>query len=182
VTEGTRGEETNYEEAAAKAHLAFVSSVSRVAVQAMIALHFPPPSRTPALHDRQSVDDVMRELLDDGRADTIAADTPHFWVVVRALRDFVAANGELPLSGEVPDMTATTEQYLRLQRVFVDKAAEDRADMRARVAALAASAGMPADAIPVALVDRACKNARFLRCFRLHSLASEHALDERTKE
>jgi NEDD8-activating enzyme E1 regulatory subunit len=128
------------------------------------------------------VDDVMRELLDDARADTLTPATPPFWVIVRALRDFVTAHGELPLSGELPDMTATTDQYLRLQRVFVDKAAEDRADLRARVAALAAAAGIAADAIPVTMVDRACKNARFLRCFRLHSLADEHALDERTKE
>ena len=31
----------------------------------------------------------------------------------------------MPVSGTIPDMTALTEFYLAIQKVYVDKAAED---------------------------------------------------------
>ena len=49
--------------------------------------------------------------------------TPPFWVLARALRDFVADPGEgdglLPLLGSIPDMESDTESYVQLQTMCV---------------------------------------------------------------
>ena len=46
-----------------------------------------------------------------------------FWVLVRAVADFVAneGSGRLPLSGSVPDMDADTANYIRLQTMYGHK-------------------------------------------------------------
>lgn len=42
-----------------------------------------------------------------------------FWIMAKAVQDFVEKEGEgcLPLSGSIPDMTAETEKYIALQQV-----------------------------------------------------------------
>jgi hypothetical protein len=39
-------------------------------------------------------------------------------------------NGDVPLGGQLPDMTATTSFYIDLQRVYQKKAEVDRATLR----------------------------------------------------
>lgn len=49
-----------------------------------------------------------------------------FWLIIRALRDFVKKNnGRLPISGSIPDMTSSSEEYLKLQSIYNLKAKED---------------------------------------------------------
>lgn len=117
----------------------------------------------------------MRAILDDPAAApaNLKADTPHFWFVVAALRDFVAAEGALPVAGTLPDMTATTDLYVSLQRVYQAQAAADAAAVSKRVAQLLAAAGLPPTAIPADEIALMCKNARHLRVFRYRSLAQE---------
>lgn len=125
--------------------------------------------------------DDVQALLSDASAlpASLRSDTAGFWIIAAALRGFVEAHGgALPLSGELPDMTATTEHYLALQRLFAAKAAEDAAEVLARVNALAAGVGAAAPA--AADVRHACKQARFLRAVRMHSAAGEAALDDAT--
>ena len=46
--------------------------------------------------------------------------------LVRALDMFLAESGnQLPLSGAIPDLTATTEQYVLLQQAYHSKARAD---------------------------------------------------------
>lgn len=49
---------------------------------------------------------------------------PHSFLV-RALDAFYAETHTLPLSGTIPDMTATTDQYVLLQQVYQAKARAD---------------------------------------------------------
>lgn len=52
--------------------------------------------------------------------------TPFFSFLVRALDLFMSAhNGAPPLSGHIPDLTATTEQYVLLQQAYQSKARAD---------------------------------------------------------
>jgi hypothetical protein len=50
--------------------------------------------------------------------------SPDFWVLVAALRRFIEGegSGQLPLEGSIPDMHASTQQYLELQRIYRAKA------------------------------------------------------------
>lgn len=45
--------------------------------------------------------------------------------LVRALDTYHAETGALPLSGTIPDMTSTTDQYVLLQQVYQTKARAD---------------------------------------------------------
>ena len=53
-----------------------------------------------------------------------------FWVLVESLRRFVGGNGGLPpLAGALPDMTATTDLYLDLKRLYTEKHEQDAAQV-----------------------------------------------------
>ena len=142
----------------------------------------PPPPPSPfrfARHWQAGMTDDARSLLSDPAAlpTALRADSPPFWIIAAALRGFAETHGgALPLSGELPDMTSTTDMYLSLQRLFAAKAAEDAAEVHERAMALAAAAGALAPS--AAQVRETCKHARFLRALRVHSAAGEIALDE----
>lgn len=43
--------------------------------------------------------------------------TPSFWLVLAGLQTFVESNKRLPVTGAVPDMTADSASYIRLQNM-----------------------------------------------------------------
>jgi amyloid beta precursor protein binding protein 1 len=95
----------------------------------------------------------------------LRADAPPFWLAAAALADFSAENhGALPVSGALPDMAASTERFVALQRLYFDAAAADAADVAARVDALAAAAGAPP--VPREFSAAAARGAKALRVFR----------------
>ena len=54
-----------------------------------------------------------------------------FYVLLSALETFVTKHGGVPpLQGTIPDMTASSEMYIALQRLYTRQAAEDMAEMR----------------------------------------------------
>ena len=120
-----------------------------------------------------SADPGLAAVLSDASAAQLAPTSAPFWFVVRALREFVADTGALPVSGALPDMTATTELYLALQRVYAAQAAEDAASIAARVRALEAGVGAPAGHVSAELVALMCRHARSLRVVRFRPLADE---------
>lgn len=121
------------------------------------------------------VEPEVREVLDDAAASGahLGPASEPFWFVASALRDFVAAEGALPVSGVVPDMHASTDMYIALQKLYHTKAAEDTAAVLKRVQDVAATAGAPANHVPESLVELMCKNARHLRLMRFRPLAQE---------
>lgn len=50
-----------------------------------------------------------------------------FWLIIKAIREFVLNKnqGRLPASGSIPDMTSSSEEYIRLQGIYSKKARED---------------------------------------------------------
>lgn len=81
-----------------------------------------------------SVPTDVQALLRDPMCDTLAPDTPKFWLLVRALRDYVTTpvdasprggGGFLPQSTTLPDMKALSEVYVGLRKVYVAKAKSD---------------------------------------------------------
>lgn len=73
----------------------------------------------------QAVPDMIQEILDDEKADSKEFHST-FWTLVSALKEFVNQKGCLPVSGKVPDMTATSDFYITLQKLYQKKAKEDR--------------------------------------------------------
>lgn len=50
-----------------------------------------------------------------------------FWLMIRAVKEFVLQknDGRLPVSGTIPDMISSSEEYIRLQMIYTEKARED---------------------------------------------------------
>lgn len=71
-----------------------------------------------------------------------------FWILLRAVRDFVqdsSTNGGsplLPLSGSLPDMKATSSGYAKLQSVYKAKAKEDLAWVQNQVQQICTDLGI----------------------------------------
>jgi len=124
---------------------------------------------------RAGVPEGVEEVLEDGAAEALTPASPDFWVVARAIRDFVRGPGagQLPVPGTIPDMTASTELFLALQRTYTAKAAEDLAAVSTRVRDLSVSLGRAGDAVPPAFVALMCKHAGGLRRTRYRSVEEE---------
>lgn len=121
----------------------------------------------------------VRVILEDPKAQNLEPSTPDFWLLVAALRKFVASEGggRLPLDGNIPDMHATTDLYLQLQRLYRQQADADVSSVEGHLAALLGALGSPGRAIASSDVRHFCRNARNIRVVRYRTLAEECSSD-----
>ncbi|KAI8922701.1 hypothetical protein BC831DRAFT_474771 [Entophlyctis helioformis] len=119
----------------------------------------------------------IQSILNDPATHALTPNTPDFWLLVAALRDFVAAegNGLLPVAGSLPDMKSDTDSFVKLQEIYRAKAREDQAAVRRYLNQILGKVGRPADSISDEDVARFCKNASALQVLRYRSIAQEHA-------
>lgn len=115
-------------------------------------------------------------------AASVTSESSEFWFLVAALRDFVSNEGggtQLPLPGSLPDMHASSQNYLALQRVFNQKFEADVAAITAHLQKL----GAPE--IDAEVVQRFVKNAKNLRLIRYRNYneaANSEDLNERLRD
>ncbi|KAJ1891515.1 hypothetical protein LPJ66_006876 [Kickxella alabastrina] len=81
--------------------------------------------------------------------------------------------GMLPLSGTIPDMKADTKGYIALQRVYKQRADEDKAELAKHIRDVLQAVNLPECFITQGEVDTYCKNARRLRLLRFTPLHTE---------
>lgn len=115
------------------------------------------------------ISDEVRQIL---KLETKFQDSD-FWVVARAVSQFVQDAGKLPLSGALPDMTASTSTYTRLQEIYNSRAKGDLSAVTARVAAILAETGQSGRSVSDEYVRRFCQNVRDAEVFCFHTLAQE---------
>ncbi|KYQ90227.1 amyloid beta precursor protein-binding protein 1 [Tieghemostelium lacteum] len=120
------------------------------------------PSRVPS-----DVDQILK----DPKTSELTENSDDFWVLAAALKSFVEEHKKLPLHGNVPDMTADTLGFIKLQNIYQDKANEDLSDLTGRVESILSKIGK--DTIPQEYIKKFCKNARFLHLARYRSLNEE---------
>uniref|UniRef100_A0A3Q2YZE7 NEDD8-activating enzyme E1 regulatory subunit n=1 Tax=Hippocampus comes TaxID=109280 RepID=A0A3Q2YZE7_HIPCM len=110
---------------------------------------------------------VIKDLFNDDQCNNITSQTPPFWLMLRAVKEFVHNEGcgSLPLRGTIPDMIADSQKFISLQNVYREKALQDAASVGRYVESLVQSVGMVR------------KNASFLRVVRCRSLAAEYNVD-----
>ncbi|PWN23590.1 hypothetical protein BCV69DRAFT_279520 [Microstroma glucosiphilum] len=120
----------------------------------------------------RSIAEDIQALLDDSRCDTVTAKSTNFWLLVRALRSFVAATttatpsgggGLLPLAGSLPDFKATSSGYVEIQRLYKEKARKDLSGLKGHLRAVLEEVGLPASAIGDEEVESFAKHAGFLK-------------------
>ncbi|PNF39298.1 hypothetical protein B7P43_G16698 [Cryptotermes secundus] len=99
-----------------------------------------------------------------------------FWIMAKAVRDFVENEGEgcLPLCGSIPDMTAETGKYIALQQIYHNQAAKDSEVVFRCVQQLLHQLNQPPDTITEKEVKLFCKYASSLYLVRGTSIADEY--------
>uniref|UniRef100_A0A8C7WF51 NEDD8-activating enzyme E1 regulatory subunit n=1 Tax=Oncorhynchus mykiss TaxID=8022 RepID=A0A8C7WF51_ONCMY len=122
------------------------------------------------------------DLFNGEQCNDITSQTPAFWVMTRAVREFVQndGGGNLPVRGSIPDMIADSEKFINLQNVYREKAMQDASVVSKHVESLLQSVGKPSCLCCV--FRSAGKNAAFLRVVRCRSLAEEYSVETVNKD
>ena len=66
--------------------------------------------------NRTHIPEKVQKILNDDQCTHLKEKNP-FWVIARAVKEFVnkEGNGALPLRGSLPDMTSDSQRYIALQ-------------------------------------------------------------------
>uniref|UniRef100_A0A671TLC7 NEDD8-activating enzyme E1 regulatory subunit n=1 Tax=Sparus aurata TaxID=8175 RepID=A0A671TLC7_SPAAU len=104
------------------------------------------------------VPSAVEDLFNSVQCNDITSQTLSFWVMLRAVKEFVLneGNGSLPVRGTIPDMIADSQKFINLQN--------------------------PPESISEKDIKLFCKNASFLRVVRCRSLAEEYSVDSVNKD
>ena len=123
-----------------------------------------------------SLPSQVKNIMEDGSAKSLANGSGgNFWVLVRALQEFVSNEGKgmLPLRGSIPDMMSSSDLYIDLQRVYQTKARDDAQVVMEHVNQLLASVGRSEHSVSEREVQLFCRNSAFLRVVRTRSISQE---------
>lgn len=96
---------------------------------------------------------------------TNATQSPSFWIITSAIREFYRTHGVLPLSGTIPDMKAKSADYITLQQVYKSKARSDAEEIKAEVKRLDEQLQRPMKTSE-AEVEAFCKSAGYMKLVR----------------
>ncbi|KAA3483547.1 NEDD8-activating enzyme E1 regulatory subunit-like [Gossypium australe] len=106
----------------------------------------------------------------------VGSSSSDFWVMVAALKEFIAneGGGEVPLEGSIPDMTSSTEHYVNLQKIYQAKSEADYLVLEERVRNILKKIGRDPHSILKATIKSFSKNARKLKVCRYRSIEDEY--------
>lgn len=104
-----------------------------------------------------------KEMLNMPSCASLTKDSANFWVVANAIKTFYDAHGVLPLPGALPDMKATSADYIQIQTIYKSKARHDVAEVTKFVRSIEASLSRTDSAIPDSEIEAFCKNASHVR-------------------
>lgn len=127
---------------------------------------------------------VVKDLFNSDQCNNITSKSSPFWVMLRAVKEFVLneGGGNLPVRGTIPDLMADSQKFINLQNVYREKAIQDAAAVSRHVEYLLQSVGKPPECISEMDIKLFCKNSFFLRVVRCRSLAEEYSVDSVNKE
>lgn len=106
-------------------------------------------------------------LLKDDACSTISSKSSNFWLLVRALREFVEkGDGTLPLPGSLPDMKAQSSTYVELQKLYKTKATQDVQQLQRYLEGILEQVGLPSNAISQDEIESFAKHTAYLKLIR----------------
>ncbi|KAK4845131.1 hypothetical protein QYF36_001246 [Acer negundo] len=116
----------------------------------------------------------LKQIIDDSQAE-VSSNSSNYWVMVAALKDFIASEGggEAPLEGSIPDMTSSTEHYVNLQKIYQAKAEADFLSIEQRVRNILKKLGREPESISKATIKSFCRNSRKLKVCRYRLIEDE---------
>lgn len=127
---------------------------------------------------------AIEDLFNGEQCKNITSQTAAFWVMARAVKEFVENEGagNLPVRGTIPDMIADSEKFIKLQSIYREKAMQDAMVVSKYVESLLQSVGKPTESISEQDIKLFCKNSAFLRAVSCRSLAEEYSVDSFFKD
>ncbi|XP_059680697.1 NEDD8-activating enzyme E1 regulatory subunit isoform X2 [Gavia stellata] len=126
----------------------------------------------------------IEEIFNDDCCINLTEQSPSFWILARAVKEFVAKEGQgsLPVRGTIPDMIADSSKFIKLQNVYREKAKKDIAAVGNHAAKLLQSLGKASESISERELKLLCSNSAFLRVVRCRSLSEEYCLNTFNKD
>lgn len=79
-----------------------------------------------AYSDPARVPDNLDRIFESKFVKEVNNTSEDFWILSEALRRFIEKNRILPVRSSIPDVTADTDNYLKLKKIFEKKAEHDR--------------------------------------------------------
>jgi len=127
----------------------------------------------------QEIPADIRTILDDPKAHNLTDKSHNFWVLAAAVREFVKNEGAgvLPLQGTVPDMAADTDTFLKLQKIYQQKANKDLAVVTHYANTICNRIGK--SLISEEEIKTFCRSTYSLKVIRYRSLEQEYAHPEK---
>ncbi|KIW33629.1 uncharacterized protein PV07_00465 [Cladophialophora immunda] len=104
-----------------------------------------------------------KEMMSMPSCTNLTTDSANFWVVANAIKKFYDTHGVLPLPGTLPDMKATSADYVKLQTIYKTKARADVAEVTKLVRQIETSLSRTASQVPDSEIESFCKNASHVR-------------------
>ncbi|XP_018496955.1 NEDD8-activating enzyme E1 regulatory subunit [Galendromus occidentalis] len=123
---------------------------------------------------KTEIPDNVKKLFEDKECENLNPKSKPFWIMVRALRDFVAVNGTLPLRGSIPDMTSDSDSYVRLAGVYKTEADKHCEDICNRVNEILTALGKPLDIVCEPEIHILCRNSHTLDVLRTRPIFEEY--------
>ncbi|KAK9151763.1 hypothetical protein Syun_010072 [Stephania yunnanensis] len=122
----------------------------------------------------QGISSSLHQIINDHSVE-VDSTSSDFWVMVGALKEFIAneGNGEAPLEGSIPDMTSSTECYVNLQKIYQAKAEADFLAVEQRVRSILKRIGREPNSISKASIKNFCRNARKITVCRYRPIEEE---------
>ncbi|CDW84911.1 nedd8-activating enzyme e1 regulatory subunit [Stylonychia lemnae] len=121
---------------------------------------------------KPSVRDSVQDIFDDPKIDDVS-EKSNYWLLCRALKRFHETHGDLPLTGSLPDMTSTTDFYLTLQRIHLQKAAEDQQQFEEILLQVCNEAQVQPSQIQPEDIKQFCLNCQILEVTKFDSPEQE---------
>lgn len=119
----------------------------------------------------------VQDILEDELCTNIKPSSSPFWIMARALREFVYNEGKgcLPLRGSIPDMISSSDLYVQLQRTYQARANKDVDVVMSHVQHVLGNLGKVKSTITKKEIKEFCKNSAFLNILRFRSVSEEYS-------
>ncbi|KAL2222255.1 hypothetical protein M432DRAFT_540833 [Thermoascus aurantiacus ATCC 26904] len=110
-----------------------------------------------------SLRSTIRDIFEMEQCINPKRDSDNFWIIASAIRAFYNKHGVLPLPGSLPDMKATSADYIALQNIYKAKARKDVEEVMETVRATEAQLGPRPVPVSEQEVEIFCKNAQHVK-------------------
>lgn len=128
------------------------------------------------LFSPSTIPDNLQTILNDPKTN-LDFNSSNFWILVSTLKEFIErpeSGGCLPLTGVLPDMTADTEGFIRMQEIYREKAKTDIDFFTEILHSKLTQLNRSIDSILPQEIETFCKNSKNIKVIRGSSLEEIH--------